>query len=324
MSALPEVVFQHLFARVISEAQHNPDLIRHLTRNFGISKQEDVIEYITTQHFKVVTQFPRVDPQYPMIWIALEAEEEAAQALGDLISTSPPLDEIYDSSVYGSGLPGAGSVGNLQGQPTPEIEGDVATADATGLIPVQSLEDAYSGMTVILVTGKGAGQQRKIKSSTANKIILENAWNTIPNSTTTFKIINPDKVNNDNVGIAPSLYHPDDIVYMIGSGFRSTFTVRIMVESNPHAVLVLYTLLKGAIFANKGFLEHNDIVDVIISGSDMAPMPEMLPTHIFSRTLGISCINYLTIPQIIKVPSTLEFAVVLCQDDQEKITVSLE
>jgi len=70
-------------------------------------------------------------------------------------------------------------------------EGAVHSADGTSL----SVKDPsftaneFAGLTVKIVTGPGAGQLRQVSSNTTTKIVVGESWDTNPDNTSTFEVI---------------------------------------------------------------------------------------------------------------------------------------
>ena len=59
----------------------------------------------------------------------------------------------------------------------------------------------------------------------------------------------------------------------------------------------------------------------------MLAHPELLPDHVFSRSLNVSCVSYFTVPELVSAPilGDIEIDWTLCSGDEDPIRlVSLE
>ena len=71
----------------------------------------------------------------------------------------------------------------------------IETANATGASALQLDdttkawdEDEWADAVVMIASGTGSGQARRIKRNTATELVLEDAWGTIPDATSVYKI----------------------------------------------------------------------------------------------------------------------------------------
>jgi hypothetical protein len=330
MSAVtPEIVFQHMIAQAIFNVKQQPDIVRHLMRNFPSGAQDDAVKYMLKEHFRIVTQFPRTDVTFPMIWIGLRNEVETSQVLGDFLGSEPCDDETYDLAVLGSNsVAGTGSVSTLKNEPKKITEGLVSEESPTAdeIIIDQDLDNTYIGCEIVLTGGKGQGQKRVISRALGEVLEVSEDWDQLPDTTTSYKILDPTTVTQNTVGTPPKLYPAGTQVRMVGSAFKHDYIIQVM-SSTPHAVLFLYTLLKAIMYTNKPVLHDNGIHHIMLNGSDMLAHPELLPDHVFSRSLNVSCVSYFTVPELISAPISgdIDLDWTLCADGQDPIQlVSLE
>lgn len=73
----------------------------------------------------------------------------------------------------------------------PESAATVWSACTIGRSGLGMAENAYSGTVVRIVSGKGAGQERRIVSHTAEEALIEGVWAVMPDATSRFCIVEP-------------------------------------------------------------------------------------------------------------------------------------
>ncbi|MBM3786849.1 MAG: hypothetical protein FJW30_21025, partial [Acidobacteria bacterium] len=68
---------------------------------------------------------------------------------------------------------------------------NIATAGSVGNTTLTMLSNEYRGQIVRIVSGKGAGQERRIASNSATSLALERDWAVVPDTTSKFAIAEP-------------------------------------------------------------------------------------------------------------------------------------
>ena len=64
----------------------------------------------------------------------------------------------------------------------------IYSANTIGTASVQMQVNEFSGMTVRIITGKGAGQEATVVSNTSSALTLSSAWTVVPDTSSTFVI----------------------------------------------------------------------------------------------------------------------------------------
>lgn len=73
----------------------------------------------------------------------------------------------------------------------PPVEATAWSAVSIGKSGLGMTANAYAGAVVEIVTGKGAGQERRIISNTADELLVQGTWDIIPDATSLFSVVEP-------------------------------------------------------------------------------------------------------------------------------------
>lgn len=79
--------------------------------------------------------------------------------------------------------------------------------------------------------------------------------------------------------------------------YQTTYNC-IITSDNSLEVLVIYHLVKAMLISIIDSIELNGIRNIVLSGQDLQIQTDLVPTHIFSRGIGINCFYEQEIPKI--------------------------
>jgi len=301
MSILPEMIIQHTLIRGIRAFREDQKLIDMLFRNVDQATLQLIRQFLRDNSVEICLNYPDQDLKIPSIVILLKSEAEHQPFLGDLqqpaddllfLGNAFPADELQgDQTVVGAGTTGPTAYSHeLLLQPTQATGGTSTTIIAPeGSI---NLIDPYEVEAwVVVMEGTAAGDRRKVSSiipaeGTGVTIEVEEAFSTVPDATSIFKIVGP----NDAVGLTgePSkLYKTTDRVERFGTIFKATYQLDIH-GPDQESTVYLYNITKAIFFAaNTLMLKQGFLTFIRMAGTDMAPAVDYYPAMVYRRSLSL-------------------------------------
>lgn len=204
MAVIPDLVFQSMLAKGLTNLRENPALLDQIFNNLSIAKREGLKQVFLENSIEISLNFPKKEIAYPSISITLMNEVERMAFLNDHMETDydiTPEEMTYDSSSLDE-------------------------------------ETALTGDDV-------EGQPSKIFDS--NSPFREK-----------------------------------------GSFYNQAYSIKVF-TGNPEFTIYLYYLVKLIIEIYRQDLEKRGIIGVVISGSDLAPIPTDESDIVYVRALNISC-----------------------------------
>lgn len=107
-----------------------------------------------------------------------------------------------------------------------------------------------------------------------------------------------DAFSGDFAGQHDDTYLGQDPSEFTGAFFEATYTVFVYAE-HPDACAYLYQFAKSVVHAGKAFLMSCGIIDLTLSGGELAPDESYMPDNMFVRALRISAKVPMTVPHLL-------------------------
>jgi hypothetical protein len=289
MSIIPEYVIQQVLVQGIQQIRQDRRILDVLFRNIHQDDLQSIWKFIRDNTIDISINYPDEGLKVPSVTILLRSESESDEFLGDLMQ--PPF------SVQETGMPF--SVGRSVASVAPttapsqrilmsltSATGGTSTTLTTSSTDMPLFDPFEETVTVMLVQGTGAGQQRTLVSvtpvSNADTILaVTPAWDTTPDSTTKFEIAG---VAHIAIGEPSKVFKAGDVVERIGAHYLAQYQLMIAAQ-DPGLVIYLYMIIKALMFLNSQTLISQGFLNLKMSGTDYLPRSEYLPTTAYQRSL---------------------------------------
>lgn len=295
MSLVPELIFHKTISRGIHTLRTDSRYIDQLFRNLSQGDQEQLRSFITTSQIDLSINYPRTQLSVPAIVILLRSDSEHAQGayLDDFMGIGTPDEFAYDGDIDGEILGGTASVTSMSG-PGKVVFGPHWVLSATlNTISVTNrtfynyqFTDGTERLTVHIVAGTGAGQQREIVANSTSNLMVGENWTTIPDTTSVFEVRNPVE---EVLGQPSKLYDRRDtstIVERKGGLYTTKYQIQV-VAANQEQTIYLYAILKSIFTLSRIFMEGQGIINLRMSGTDFVNRPEYVPEFAYMRMLTV-------------------------------------
>ena len=262
-----------------------------LYQNVPQKTLQEIKQYVANVNIDCTFNYPRKQLNVPAIVILLKSESEAEQFLGDYMGDSVDQDMIYDTS-GGHG----GSVSDLDGLQEPIVQGLLVEGSTSTEITIDTASaeeylEAYLSLVqggnyqVYVVRGTGAGQVRNILTVTSESIDIDVAFDVNLDSTSYIDIRTTGEVATE--GEPSRVYDQDSFYERKGVHYKVQYQLQI-IAGHQNEVIYLYSIIKALLLSQRPFLEGQGLMVFELSGSDLAPRGEYLPSEVFMRVLNMS------------------------------------
>lgn len=300
MSVIPEFVLQSVLVKGIRTLRENPNLIDMLFRNLH---QQDVValrKFVRDNTIDIALNWPNESVKVPSVIISLKSEGESQAMLGNLLqgptniaATGQPFP--VDSSVADMGDGSLTTVGApIPGIPVDPITatGGTSTTLAFETLPGFNFDDPFEitegELIVVIRSGTGAGQRRKVSSITVDRggstVNVTVAWGTTPDNTSVFEFQH--NLNLAYTGEPSKLFKKDAVLERIGAQYKPTYQV-LIVGPDAEMTIFLYAMIKSIFFINQRYLHRHGMINVRMSGTDFVARSEYFPDLAYQRALII-------------------------------------
>lgn len=152
--------------------------------------------YLTGYQRSLVSKAVQVNPTFLAQQMAVGFNLSAANAVGTVgagTSGGRPIDADVGALSYVNAPVGTAAEVDVSGSDVTTLvsESVVASATATTLVKTGAgwTVNAWQNYTVVLTGGTGAGQRRTVSSNTATQMTVSQAWTTVPDTSTTFVVV---------------------------------------------------------------------------------------------------------------------------------------
>jgi len=295
MSVIPEYILQVAFINGFEAVRKDTRILDALFKNLPQLNQAEYKNFILNKKIDFSLNYPRTQPKVPGIVLLLKNETEGASFLGDVMGTGGDpsmIDEDLSFSLLGGSV---GTTSDLRGQPK-DVTGQVQVMDATESYlefdPVPEINTLYGGRElrpykVVLVDGTGKGQIRDIKELYATFLTVSEPFNPVPDVTTRF-LIRAGQAQGLALGEPSKVFNQTSRnIRRVGSNYEVQYQLEILGGSQEE-VLCLYAVTKAILYAQKTLLEDQGIINLKMTGSDLAPRADFVPDEIYQRVLTLS------------------------------------
>jgi hypothetical protein len=294
MSLMPEFIFRAVIARGMRTVRNDSRFLDQLFRNLDQQSAQQMRTFIRDQRIYLDVNYPRTDLKLPAIIILLKSEQENTAYLNDNMGVDSIPDEMTYDDYSGSDLDvlgGAASASTLTGiGPLKSGPHQVAAATNNTVRISESIWriDQFRVGThyIEIVSGTGAGQQRRVASNNQNTIMADGNWSTNPDGTSIFVIrAAPGEI----IGEPSSLYTREAAprIERLGSLYSLTYQIQIITQ-NPELTIYLHAIIKAIFTLSRLFLEKQGIINMSMSATDFVPRAEYQPDHAYMRALEVS------------------------------------
>ena len=301
MSILPEYIIQQSLSKGMRAFRQDRKLIDALFRNLRQDDLDEIWKYFRDNTIDVSVNYPNQDLKLPSIVILLQSESEATAFVGNLMQ-----DEI---SVRRSGSPfssntalrgdqtvrGSGSVGTLWDCGKLLLDPITITNASTMTVSIPNglvtMIDPFEVPQIIrIIEGTGSGQERQVIGiqpypNQDTIVTVTPAWTTLPDLTSVVQIGS----EADQVGVTgePSkIFSEGSIITRKGAHYMAVYQL-LIAAPNQELTIYLYNIVKSIMFIFEGYLIKQGFLNLKISGTDFAPMPEYFPNLSYSRSMNL-------------------------------------
>lgn len=295
MSLIPEIIFQTVISRGIHTLRTDTRYIDHLFRNETAKTQEQMRLFISQNQIDLSINYPRSQLSVPAIVLLLRSDNEHTDGayLDDFMGIGTPDEFAYDGDLSDEILGGTASVTSLSGPGTLEfgpwrvLSATLNTISVTNrTFYVDQFMDGTERLTVHIVSGTGAGQQRDIVANSSSNLMVDSNWTTVPDTTSVFEVRNPVE---EVLGQPAKLYDRRDtstILERKGGLYTNKYQCQVIC-SNQEQTIYLYEILKSIFTISRLFMEKQGIINFRMSGTDFVNRPEYVPDFAYMRMLSI-------------------------------------
>jgi hypothetical protein len=295
MSIVPELVLQTSISRGIQAFRNDSRLIDQLFRNLSQGDQEQMREFIKHNQLEMSINYPRSQLRLPAVVIMLRSDNEHAEGayLDDFMGIGTPDEFSYTGGIEDQILGGTASVSTISGQgnvvfgPHYVLSATLNTISVTNrAFYVNQFMDGVDRLTVHIVDGTGAGQQREIVANSSSNLMVDTNWTTVPDSTSVFEIRGAEV---EVLGQPSMLYdsrNSTEIIERKGGLYTNKYQIQV-VAAKQEQVIYLYAILKSIFTMGRIFMEGQGVINFRMSGTDFASRPEYIPYLAYNRFLNI-------------------------------------
>lgn len=298
MSIIPEVILQRAIMNGFVAIRKDPRIINVLFKNLPLGQQEAIKKYVLEKVIDFSINYPKTEPKIPSIILLMKSENESQEFLNDLMG-APPNYDMPDQDVEYDTLGGSGaSVSNAGGLPDLVLGNlhilamspdrtwiSFTEPDQEVINEVFSVKPNWPAMNLHVVQGAGAGKTYGISRITSSRLDITSTFELDLDSTSVVDIrltTAPEAA----YGSPVRLYESSISQLRIGANYDAQYQLDIL-AGNQEEVIYLYTVLKAVLFAQRSFLEAQGVMNLRVSGSDLAPRSELLPDETFMRTMTL-------------------------------------
>lgn len=303
---IPEIILQRVLRAGIQAIRKDPRILDSMFRQSDRVWRDNLKNFILNNSIDMNFNYPsNSTPKLPAIIIMLRGESEGNTFLGDNMGEYPNYD-IPDAELTIDTLGGhAASVTTLQGLPKLVIGALPVTRsylDANDTYKVvltdvdDSLADYYEtfagvsnfpGMTAYVVAGRGAGQTAQVTGVSNNVLDLSTSFDPNLDSSSVIDL----RLTNDperSIGEPPRVHESgnSDLV-RLGANFEAQYQMEFLTGTSDETIF-LYAVVKAILFSQKMFMESQGLMALKISGAELGPRSEYVPTEAFMRVMTLS------------------------------------
>jgi hypothetical protein len=249
---LPEVIFEQVVKSGVREARKDKRIVYALFRNSPRKLVEEFHNSLLEHEILFTTEFPREQPELPMLWLNLIGEDEEDAFLGELMGAGHGADgfTLQDGYSYTYACPHPSmfldsSQTGENSEPS-ELGGGPFPGDA---------EAAGPGVC------PGYAENPEMRPIFGEPIRVYD--------------------------VAPDVYGHKPMLESIGQTYRASYALTILGNGSTY-VLFMYALIKSLLNRQRTFLEVNGVQNLSISGTDFTADMEFLPQHVMTRSLQLS------------------------------------
>lgn len=253
---VPEVLFQHVVREGLRDARENRNLVYQLFSSTPVELIDQFYESLISRDINFRLEWPREEIELPIIWLNLASESEEESFLGEIMGFSHGADGnvLPDGHVY----PYIGASGSTF------FDSSLAqSGEATEL----------GGDSLYVGTAYDHGEETSTTVQ-GHPVVGEPA-----------KVFD---VSQEAGGVD---YNNDVLLEKAGQGYRANYILTVLGD-DPTYTIFLYVLLKSIINRARPTLEFNGARDISMSGTDFAGDPELLPAHVYSRSIQVSFVYF--------------------------------
>jgi hypothetical protein len=314
ISAIPERLIEQAIAVGLKQVRGNPKLLATLFQNLTDPEFNRIVSFFSKTPIAVSLNYPRANLKVPAICILLKGEKESSPFMGDFMGSdqvegSEFSEHVIDSGVFSSTL--AGPATKLTG--TYNIRGvdsnNSVFFNYDDYLELISLKLDVSNLKMYVTSGKGKGRAFEVRAiESGGYVSLEDktAYNYLDStSIVDFRSSSGGLA----VGEPQKVFNPGTVVTRKGAFYETTITLDVLAASQEE-VSYLYYVTKAIIYLTRASLEGQGLININISGQDMAHRAEFIPDEIFNRVLSLTFNNPFSI--LIEDDILKEFLIELC------------
>jgi len=302
---IPEVILHRVLVAGIQAIRKDPRILDNMFRQSDHAWRQKLKSFVLNNTIDMNFNYPRNStPKLPAIIIMLRSESEGNTFLGDMMGEYPNYD-IPDAEMTVDTLGGhAASVSTLQGLPKKVIgslpvSSSYLHTDGTYRVVLDddddNLTDYYEtfegltnfpSMTAYVVAGRGAGQKAQVTGISNNVLDLSTSFDPNLDSSSVIDL----RLTSDperSVGETPRVYEPGEDLIRIGANFEAQYQVEFLAGTSDETIF-LYSVVKAILFSQKMFMESQGLMALKISGAELAPRSEYVPTEAYMRAMTLS------------------------------------
>ena len=314
ISAIPERLIQQAVISGLKQVRSNPKLLATLFQNLTDPEFNRIVSFFSKTPIDVSLNYPRSNLKVPAICILLKGEKESTTFMGDHMGSSYVDGSEFAEHVIDTG----GFASTLAGPASKLTDSYVAVGiDSNNNVflnyndyqDLKSLNLDVNNLKMYVTSGKGKGRSFTVKSiEPGSYVSLEEpgAFNYLDNtSVIDFRTVNGGLV----VGEPQKVFNSGTVVTRKGAFYETTITLDVLAASQEE-VSYLYYVVKAIIYLTRASLEGQGLLNINISGQDMAHRAEFIPDEIFNRVLSLTFNNPFSI--LIEDDILKEFLIELC------------
>lgn len=170
-----------------------------------------IARFLTGYQREVVGKALQIDPTFLAQQMSVGFTMDAANAVGTVGAGTDgglPIDADVSAMALISQPLGTASEVDVSGSDVVTLvsESVVASATSTTLVKTGAgwTTNAYQNYTVVITQGKGAGQRRTVASNTATQLTVSQAWDTTPDTTSLFTVVDEVIESDKTFGVVAS------------------------------------------------------------------------------------------------------------------------
>jgi len=298
MSLVPEFIIQQMLVRGLRKIREDSRYISAIFRNLAQPDVQALIEYFRENSIELSLNWPDKELELPAIVVLLKSESESGTALNNMLLDNRAIRElgsIFDrDELEGDAIVlGSGTTGYLNEYPKVYLEPTLAIGGSQDSIIIQpgftNFYDPFEKESfAIIVDGTGAGQKRGVvgirPSNEFTNVKVSPNWDIEPDNTSIVKIIGG--IGSGFTGEPSKIFSSNDVLEQKGSIFKTAYQL-LIIGQDPEITIFLYTIVKALFFIEQGFLLKQGLINFSLSGSDLSPRSDLVPTLAYQRSLNI-------------------------------------